>query len=349
MRPGAPVTSPRSAVIDLRTGVALLHAGDGRAGERLIRRALADAGEEELARVMFRLDVTALYWTEEYALAATVLDRLIEHGRRTRHRLLAGWIDTRAAIDFRLGRWNAAEARSAEARRLASELGQTMQLASCLTTSARIAAARGDERRAGVGSTRPPRSGAGRGTPVRVGAVSRRPARARSRPRRRRDRRARAARALERRAASRPTSRSPWRRCDLIEALRPARRSAAALRLCDASSRALSAPAARGPPRRCTAAADCSQRRAISTRSSPRRCPTPSADTDAVRARADRAAATASACDARGGGATRARTCAPRSARSSSSGRRPGRSARAGSWPRRGGGRDRKAAARRRS
>ena len=133
-----------SAVIDLRTGVALLHAGDGRAGERLIRRALANAGEEELARVMFRLDVTALYWTEEYALAATVLDRLIEHGRRTRHRLLAGWIDTRAAIDFRLGRWNAAEARSAEARRLASELGQTMQLASCLTTSARIAAARGD-------------------------------------------------------------------------------------------------------------------------------------------------------------------------------------------------------------
>ena len=61
--------------------------------------------------MMMRLDVMALYWTEEYAVAAAVLDRLIEHGRRTRHRLLAGWIDTRAAIDFRLGRWSASEAR----------------------------------------------------------------------------------------------------------------------------------------------------------------------------------------------------------------------------------------------
>ena len=133
-----------SAAVDLRAGVALLLAGDGRAGERLIRRALAAADEDELSRVIFRLDVTALYWTEEYAVAAVVLDRLIEHGRRTRHRLLAGWLDTRAAIDFRLGRWNVAESRAAEARRLASSLGQTMQVASCLTTSARVAAARGD-------------------------------------------------------------------------------------------------------------------------------------------------------------------------------------------------------------
>jgi ATP/maltotriose-dependent transcriptional regulator MalT len=131
--------------IDLRTGVVLLLGGDVRAGERLIRRVLANAGEEELSRVILRLDVTALYWTEEYALAASVLDRLIEHGRRTRHRLLPGWLDTRAAIDFRLGRWSAADARSAEARRLALALGQTMQVASCLTTSARIAAARGRE------------------------------------------------------------------------------------------------------------------------------------------------------------------------------------------------------------
>ena len=86
----------------------------------------------------------ALYWTEEYAVAAAVLDRLIEHGRRTRHRLLAGWIDTRAAIDFRLGRWSASERRAVEARRLAVALGQTMQAASCLATAARVAAARGE-------------------------------------------------------------------------------------------------------------------------------------------------------------------------------------------------------------
>jgi DNA-binding CsgD family transcriptional regulator len=139
------VDSPPAAAVDLRTGVVLLLGGDVRAGERLIRTALAKADEDELSRVILRLDATALYWTEEYELAAAVLDRLIEHGRRARHRLLPGWLDTRAAIDFRLGRWNAADARSAEARRLANALGQTMQVASCLTTAARIAAARGRE------------------------------------------------------------------------------------------------------------------------------------------------------------------------------------------------------------
>jgi DNA-binding CsgD family transcriptional regulator len=134
-----------SEVIDLRAGIALLLAGDGRAGERLIRGALETAAEEELEQAMLRLDATALFWTEEYGVAAAVLDRLIEHGRRTRHRMLAGWLDTRAAIDFHVGRWNAAAARTTEARRLADELGQTMQVASCLATAARIAAARGDE------------------------------------------------------------------------------------------------------------------------------------------------------------------------------------------------------------
>ncbi|HVS09546.1 MAG TPA: LuxR C-terminal-related transcriptional regulator [Planctomycetota bacterium] len=135
--------SGSQATIDLRAGVTMLLAGDGRAGERLIRRALAEAREGELARGPFRSDILALYWTEQYGVAAEVLDRLIEHGRRSRDRLLAGWIDTRAAIDFRLGRWSAAEARAAEARRLAEALGQTPQVASCLATLARISAARG--------------------------------------------------------------------------------------------------------------------------------------------------------------------------------------------------------------
>jgi ATP/maltotriose-dependent transcriptional regulator MalT len=153
--PGAARTAARRAqelseaapestgAVGLRTGMALLLAGDARAGERLVRRALAGMDEDELSRGVFRSDVPALYWTEEYGVAAAVLDRLIEHGRRSRDRLLPGWIDTRAAIDFRLGRWSAAEARAAEAHRLAKANGQTAQAASCLSTLARIAAARG--------------------------------------------------------------------------------------------------------------------------------------------------------------------------------------------------------------
>lgn len=135
--------SRAEATTDLRAGMTLLISGDGRAGEQLVRRALANATEAELAQGMFRSDAPALYWTEEYDAAASVLDRLIEHGRRTSDRLLAGWIDTRAAIDFRLGRWSAAEARASEARRLAESLGQQAQVASCLATLARLSAARG--------------------------------------------------------------------------------------------------------------------------------------------------------------------------------------------------------------
>ena len=135
--------SGSTAKTNLRAGITLLLAQDATAGEELIRSSIDEVGSDELARGMFRTDVVALYWMEEYGAAAAVLDELIEHGRRSQDPLLPGWLDTRAAIDFRLGRWSAASARSSEARRLAEALGQQMQVASCLSTLARIAAVRG--------------------------------------------------------------------------------------------------------------------------------------------------------------------------------------------------------------
>jgi len=141
-----------SAKVDLRAGITLLLAQDATAGEELIRSSIGEVGDDELAWGPFRTDVAALYWMEEYGAAAAVLDELIERGRRSQDPLLAGWLDTRAAIDFRLGRWSAAGARSSEARRLAHALGQKSQTGSCLTTLARIAAVRGrtDECRRGL-------------------------------------------------------------------------------------------------------------------------------------------------------------------------------------------------------
>ena len=135
--------SGSAAKTDLRAGITLLLAQEAAAGEALIRSSIGEVAADELARGLFRTDVVALYWMEEYGAAAAVLDELIEHGRRSQDPLLSGWLDTRAAIDFRLGRWSAASARSSEARRLAEALGQKMQVASCLSTLARIAAVRG--------------------------------------------------------------------------------------------------------------------------------------------------------------------------------------------------------------
>ena len=144
--------SGSAAKTNLRAGITLLLAQDATGGEELIRSSIGEVGDDELARGLFRADVLALYWMEEYGAAAAVLDELIERGRRSQDLLLAGWLDTRAAIDFRLGRWSAAAARSSEARRLAEALGQKMQIASCSSTLARIAAVRGrtDECRRGL-------------------------------------------------------------------------------------------------------------------------------------------------------------------------------------------------------
>ena len=290
---------------------------------------------------MSRLDVTALYWTEEYAVAAAILDRLIEHGRRTRHRLLAGWIDTRAAIDFRLGRWGAAEApvppRLAVWRPLARA---DDQVASCLVDVGPVYAARGrTPRRAGGGSTEASaleghdeglqfgwahsaagllELGLGRVDEVIRDARAARPARASAR--------------------LRTTSRSPLATCDLIEAYARAGRSADQERLCESFERRAANSG------RSWAAAALYRCRGLlapdggpSMRSSPERCAAPTVGRRRRSSSREPSSATGSACAGPGGGGTRARSCARRSARSSNSARCPGQSARAASWPQRGG------------
>jgi DNA-binding CsgD family transcriptional regulator len=88
---------------------------------------------------------SVLFWMEDYERARGLLEHLLDRGRAFGLRaVLPVALDTLAAIDFRIGKWAAADARSTEALRLARALDQTPQVASCLTTLGGIAAARGD-------------------------------------------------------------------------------------------------------------------------------------------------------------------------------------------------------------
>ena len=87
-----------------------------------------------------------LFWLERYSAAGEMLDRLVESAREAgRLDRVPRPLDTIASLDFRLGRWQRAEARSREALRLARLSGNRFDIGSALTTQARILAARGDE------------------------------------------------------------------------------------------------------------------------------------------------------------------------------------------------------------
>ena len=87
-----------------------------------------------------------LFWLERYVPAEGLLDRLVEAARATGSiDRLARPLDTLASLDFRLGRWQRAEARSREALRVARLCDNPFDVGSALTTQARILAARGDE------------------------------------------------------------------------------------------------------------------------------------------------------------------------------------------------------------
>ncbi len=121
-----------------------------RAGRPLqrIRAAIRDLGrlDSEETCESLRQSGVALFWTEQYAAAEAIFTRVIDAAREERWAMLPLALDTLAALEFRTGRWDMADAHSAEAVRLARlDTGGPFILASALTTLARIAAARGRE------------------------------------------------------------------------------------------------------------------------------------------------------------------------------------------------------------
>ena len=89
--------------------------------------------------------IAALFWIGDYEHAQPLLEAVVERARSYGFRtMLPTLLDTLAAINLRTGHLSLADARSAEALRLARQVGQTPVMGSCLTTLAGIAAARGD-------------------------------------------------------------------------------------------------------------------------------------------------------------------------------------------------------------
>ncbi len=87
-----------------------------------------------------------LFWLERYTAAAELLERIVRVARETgRLDRLARPLDTLASLDYRLGSWQRAHARSREALRMARLSGNPFDIGSALTTQSRILAARGDE------------------------------------------------------------------------------------------------------------------------------------------------------------------------------------------------------------
>jgi DNA-binding CsgD family transcriptional regulator len=132
----------------LAHGIARTFGDDAEAGRAEMLAAVHALGPGELldSWEMLQRTSASLFWLEEYDAARTLTEALVEQARTTGMRgLLPVALDTLAAIDFRVGRWNAADARSTEALRVARELGQAANVGSILTTLAAIAAARGDD------------------------------------------------------------------------------------------------------------------------------------------------------------------------------------------------------------
>lgn len=112
----------------------------------LLSQVLASAADRtDVAEASIRAATVPL-WREDYRAARRVLVAVVGSANAVGSRaVLPVAMDTLAAIDVRTGHWPRAHRTSSAALRLAMDLGQRWQAASCLTTLAGIEAARGAE------------------------------------------------------------------------------------------------------------------------------------------------------------------------------------------------------------
>jgi DNA-binding NarL/FixJ family response regulator len=144
------------AVAGLALGIALLFGERPADAEPLLARALSvlrAPGGSPPWRPLYQ-GAAMLYWLERYEEAGELLRMVVRRARIEReHAALPVTLDTLAAVEFRTGDWLSADAHSTEALRLARKLDDRFQIASGLTTLARLAAVQGraDECRQLVG------------------------------------------------------------------------------------------------------------------------------------------------------------------------------------------------------
>jgi DNA-binding CsgD family transcriptional regulator len=139
---GIPEVEP---LVELARASILARAGTATDAEPVLQRVLSSSQHDhgELFEAM-NLLATVPLWREDYRAARRVLVALVESARTVGTRsILPVAMDTLALIDFRTGHWPRAHRTSAAALRIARELGQTWQSASCLTTLAGVEAGRG--------------------------------------------------------------------------------------------------------------------------------------------------------------------------------------------------------------
>lgn len=133
--------------VELARSSILARTGTATDTEPVLRRILASrtVDQRDLLEAMHRM-ATVPFWHQDHRAARGLLVTLVASARAAgSSAILPVAMDTLAAIDVQTGHWPRAHRTSSAALRLATELGQTWQAASCLTTLAGIEAARGAE------------------------------------------------------------------------------------------------------------------------------------------------------------------------------------------------------------
>lgn len=131
--------------VEIADAVLRAATGDTQGSDRILRRILRAPPTEGSTHDPINVAVVA-YTLERYEWSRQILLRVVSSARAIgASAFVPRALDTMAAIDIRTGHWTRAREESTEALRLAEQLDQPFQIASCLTTIASIDAPRGDE------------------------------------------------------------------------------------------------------------------------------------------------------------------------------------------------------------